>query len=68
MYTNLAYFWLFERNNAEQAFPVLMRALELSRLQKNDGTTAAILSNLAKIFATYRDWDKAMDYYRQSSR
>ena len=68
VYTNLAYFWLFERNNAEQAFPLLMRALELSRLQKNDGATAAILSNLAKIFATYRDWDKAMDYYRQSSR
>ena len=66
IYTNLAYLWLFERNNAEQAFPLLMKALEIAQEQENFGVVAAIQSNLAKIFSNYRDFEKAMNLYRQS--
>lgn len=63
---NLGYLWLFEKNNAEQAYPMFMRVLDMAAT--NDSIKAyegAVYSNLGKIYLNYNDTEKAIAFYKR---
>lgn len=74
-YTNLGYYLLFERNNPVVAYPFFIRGLEIAEIIESKeilqslsliNSIVAIHTNIAKIFAIYNDYPKAMYYYRKA--
>ncbi|MBD5356360.1 MAG: helix-turn-helix transcriptional regulator [Bacteroides sp.] len=75
-YGNIGYYLIFERNNPLEAYPYLIKGLEIANQILATGnspeptklinTIAAINTNLAKIFAIYKDYPRAMYYYRNA--
>lgn len=62
---NLGHFWLFERNNPEQAYALLRQALELiSRHDSLEMFASEVHTNLAKIYLNYQDRPNALLHYR----
>lgn len=76
-YLNLGYYLIFERNNPIQAYPLLIKGLEIcNSIEFKDkklhtvrvNAIAGGFTNIAKIFSTYRDARRALHYYRQAYR
>lgn len=72
-YGNMGYYLIFERNNPIQAYPFLVKALEiLDKIDFKDtdthshkvNTVVAIYTNIAKVFADCRDFPRALHYYK----
>lgn len=66
-YTNLAYFWIFERNNPFEAYPLLIKCLKIAETGDIDANTvAATYTNIGRIYTVFKDYGKAMDFYRKA--
>lgn len=74
-YANLGYYLIFERNNPIQAYPLLIKGLEICNSVKFDdidghylkvNTITGINTNIAKIFSIFRDSRRALHYYRHA--
>ena len=72
-YGNMGYYLIFERNNPIQAYPFLVKALEiLDKIEFKDidthrhkvNTIVATYTNIAKTFAVCRDFPRALHYYK----
>lgn len=66
-HTNLGYYWIFERNNPYEAYPLLIKTLKIA--EDNDIDTnivSAANTNIAKIYTIFKDYPKAMQYYKKA--
>lgn len=69
-YSNLGYLWLSEYQNPMQAYPLLIRGVEITRdlwphedVQK---IAPALFDNMAKMYMVFDDIPRAMTFYRKS--
>ncbi|MBD5356365.1 MAG: helix-turn-helix domain-containing protein [Bacteroides sp.] len=75
-YGNIGYHLIFERNNPLAAYPYLAKGLEIANQitfpnESQDHTLlinviVGINTNIAKVFAMYGDYSRAMYYYRNA--
>jgi len=65
---NLGYYWLFYRNNPVMAFPWLDRGRRLGEKHDLGIVKVGAYDNLGKIYADYKSYDKAREYYRMGLR
>ncbi|MDE5849263.1 MAG: AraC family transcriptional regulator [Muribaculaceae bacterium] len=76
-YGNMGYYLVFERNNPIQAYPFLVKALQiLDKIDFKDqntqshkiNTIVAVYTNIAKVFAACGDFQRALHYYQHAYR
>ncbi|MDE5813925.1 MAG: hypothetical protein K2H72_06540, partial [Muribaculaceae bacterium] len=74
-YGNMGYYLIFEKNNPIQAYPFLVKALQiLDNINFKDSDTqshkintiVAVYTNIAKIFAACGDSSRALRYYQHA--
>lgn len=65
---NLGYIWLYEWNNAEQAYVWLERGRVLGEKYDLPLVKLGAYDNLGKIYADYRCFDQAEKFYRDALR
>ena len=63
---NIGYVWLFMHNNAEQAYPWIVRGIEMCEAHGLDELLPVAYNYQAKIQVSYGDKDKAMTLYRKA--
>ncbi len=65
-FVNTGYLWLFIRNNPEHAYPFLHTAISIGRRHGIPSVRIGAGENLAKIYADYNNYAKAMSLYGES--
>lgn len=65
---NTGYVWLYMLNNAEQAYPWIIKGMEICEEEGFDRYLPIASNYLAQIHATYGDTDKALSLYRKAFR
>lgn len=63
---NTGYVWLMMLNNAEMAYPYIMRGIEICRREGFDQYIPIAYDYLAHIYATFGEKEKAWEFYRSS--
>lgn len=64
---NLGYLWLSYKNNPEQAYNLLMQALQLvPEVDKGDNLKGACEGNLGQFYMYYHDLSRALTWYKKS--
>ena len=63
---NTGYVWLFMHNNAEQAYPWIIRGIEQCKAEGLEQLLGAATNYLAYVYSTYGDNARAMALYREA--
>lgn len=67
-YNNAGYIYLFDRQNAVQAYPLLAKGLDICDAADIEDLKSALYDNLAKIYYDYNDTRKAVETMRMAYR